>query len=69
MPAPLAIAHGTEDAILAGAYFSEIPLRNLWRDGVQLLRGAGHAAHWEEPGAFDALLSEFAQERVRAVPA
>jgi pimeloyl-ACP methyl ester carboxylesterase len=65
MPAPLAIVHGTEDAILNGAYFSEFPLKGLWRGGVQLLRGAGHASHWEEPGAFDALLSEFAQERVR----
>lgn len=68
-PAPFAIAHGANDAIVNGAYFSEIALSGLWRDGVQFLPDVGHSIHWEAARAFNALLSEFASERARATVA
>lgn len=63
---PLALVHAANDAILDGRYLSELHLQGLWRGGVQVLPDAGHAAHWEDPETFNAMLSEFAEERARA---
>ena len=62
LEAPLAILHGEQERIANGAYLQELSVPRLWRGSVQILRDAGHAAQWEAPAAFDALLSAFARD-------
>jgi pimeloyl-ACP methyl ester carboxylesterase len=62
---PLAIFHGAHERIVNGAYFEGLSLPTLWRGAVHPIAGAGHAAHWEAPAAFDALLEAFARECAR----
>lgn len=58
---PLAIVQGAHEQIVNPAYLdglaSTIP--TLWRGQVQLVEGAGHAAQWENPAQFGALLDAF----------
>lgn len=56
---PLAVVIGEHDSLIDRAYFDRVPMPALWRGGVQVMRGAGHAPHWEKPAAFDALLNAF----------
>ncbi len=37
----------------------QLTIPTLWRGAVQLIPGAGHAPHQEEPAAFTALLDQF----------
>jgi pimeloyl-ACP methyl ester carboxylesterase len=56
---PLAIVHGAEDQLVNGAYFDGLSAPTLWRAGVQMIRDAGHALHWEQPAIFNNLLEAF----------
>jgi pimeloyl-ACP methyl ester carboxylesterase len=56
---PLAILHGAGEQLVNLAYLQELRIPGLWRGRVQLIPGAGHAAHQEATGAFTELLSEF----------
>ncbi|HEY1015567.1 MAG TPA: alpha/beta hydrolase [Herpetosiphonaceae bacterium] len=56
---PLAVLHGAEEQLVNGAYFDELAMPSLWRGAVQLIPGAGHAPHWEQPAAFNELLGAF----------
>jgi pimeloyl-ACP methyl ester carboxylesterase len=49
-PAPLA---GSSD------YLQQLSIPGPWRSRVQLIPGAGHAAHQEAPATFTELLDEF----------
>ncbi len=40
-------------------YLEQLSIPTLWRGGVQLIAGAGHAAHQEAPGRFTELLDQF----------
>lgn len=62
LPLPLAVIHGAEEQLVNGAYFATLAMPNLWRGAVQVINGAGHAPHWEQPEAFNALLSAFVAE-------
>ena len=59
LPLPLAIFHGAEELLVNGAYFDTLTMPSLWRGAVQVIPGAGHAPHWEQPEAFNALLAAF----------
>ena len=56
---PLAILHGEGEQLVSASYISELTLPTLWREQIQMIRIAGHAPHWEQPGTFNALLEEF----------
>ena len=59
---PLAIVHGGKDALINGAYFSDLKIPALWRGAVQVIPESGHAPHWETPDKFDDLIDTFASE-------
>ncbi len=59
LPIPLAVVHGAEEQLVNGNYFNTLTMPSLWRGGVQVIPGAGHAPHWEQPEAFNALLGAF----------
>jgi len=56
---PLAILHGQDEQLVSLAYLQHLSIPTLWRGKVQVIPGAGHAAHVEQPEAFAGLLTEF----------
>ena len=56
---PLAILHGEGEQLVNLHYLQQLTLPRLWRGGVQLIPGAGHAPHQETPAAFAELLDQF----------
>ena len=56
---PLAILHGQEEQLVNLGYLQQLAIPGLWRGGVQLIAGAGHAPHQETPGKLTALLTQF----------
>ena len=56
---PLAVLHGEADRVINGDYIASLEMPSLWRGAVQRLPDAGHMPHWEDAGAFDALLRDF----------
>ncbi len=56
---PLAIFHGAHEQLVNIAVFGDIPMPTLWRSSVQIIKGAGHAPHWEQGNAFNTLLADF----------
>ena len=56
---PLAILHGQCEQLVSLSYLQRLPIPKLWRDGVQLIAGAGHAPPLETPGEFASLLEQF----------
>jgi pimeloyl-ACP methyl ester carboxylesterase len=59
LPRPLAILHGQEEQLVSLDYLQRLAIPGLWRGGVQLIAGAGHAPHQETPGKFTELLTQF----------
>ncbi|MCA9936059.1 MAG: alpha/beta hydrolase [Ardenticatenaceae bacterium] len=59
---PLAILHGAEEQLVSEPYISSLTMPTLWRGRVQIIPGAGHAPHWEQPQAFNNLLTNFLAE-------
>jgi pimeloyl-ACP methyl ester carboxylesterase len=64
MSAPLAIAHGAEEQIVNLDYLRRLSIPSLWRGDIQIIPGAGHAPHWEQPERFNTLLTEFVADAV-----
>ena len=62
MTRPLAVLHGAEEQLINGSYFASLTMPTLWRGAVQVIPGAGHSPHWEQPAAFNALLAAFVQD-------
>ena len=56
---PLAILHGSGEQLVNLDYLRTLTIPALWRGEVQLIPGAGHAAHQEAPERFTALLTDF----------
>ena len=56
---PLAVLHGEQEQLVSADYIRELAMPSLWRGEIQVISGAGHAPHWEQPPAFDALLDDF----------
>lgn len=59
---PLAVLHGADEQLVNGAYFDTLTMPTLWRGRVQVIAGAGHLPHWEQPEKFNALLEAFLDE-------
>jgi hypothetical protein len=45
MHKPLAILQGAEERLVNPAYIERLTIPSLWRGPVQVVAGAGHAAH------------------------
>ena len=56
---PLAILHGKEEQLVSEPYINALTMPTLWRNELQIVDGAGHATHWEQPKAFNGLLADF----------
>lgn len=56
---PLAVLHGSQDAFVSVDYLRGVAMPSLWRGAVQSVEGAGHAAQWDVPERFNALLESF----------
>lgn len=57
---PLAIFHGAEERLVNLEFIRSLSIPGLWRGQVQVIEGAGHAPHVEQPEIFNRLLGEFA---------
>ena len=63
MSIPLAIVHGEHEQLVNGDYFNRLKMPTLWRGSVQIVKDAGHATNWEQPGEFNILLEAFINNR------
>lgn len=61
MDAPLAIVAGGEDHGINYKYVSELAYKNLWRNQIQVIPGAGHAAPLTHSVEFNRILGAFAR--------
>jgi pimeloyl-ACP methyl ester carboxylesterase len=59
LPQPLAILQGEFEQLVSLDYLRTLAFPTLWRGAVQVIAGAGHAAHQETPERFESLLTEF----------
>jgi pimeloyl-ACP methyl ester carboxylesterase len=56
---PLAILHGEGEQLINLDYLRTLSIPALWRGEIQLIPGAGHAPHLENPDQFISLLDQF----------
>jgi len=56
---PLAILQGEGEQLVNLTYLQQLSIPSLWRGRVQLIPGAGHAAHQEATATFTYLLGQF----------
>jgi pimeloyl-ACP methyl ester carboxylesterase len=59
MTQPLAILHGEKELLINGDFFTDLEMPTLWRSTVQVIPDAGHTPQWENPDAFNQLITEF----------
>ncbi len=59
---PLAIFHGKEDQMVNIEYLKNLGIPTLWRNDIQVIDGAGHSPHIEQPEQFNRLLEEFIED-------
>lgn len=59
---PLAILHGDGEQLVSLEFLRQTRAPALWRGEVQVIAGAGHAAHQEQPAEFARLLEEFIED-------
>ena len=62
MKVPLAILHGEQEALINPDYLKNLDIPMLWKGEVQMIENAAHAAHWENPEVFNALINDFVKE-------
>ena len=56
---PLCVVHGQHEPFVRLSYLRSLNYRRLWKNRIFVIPGAGHAPHWQRPGLFNAVLSEF----------
>jgi len=56
---PVAVVNGNDEPLVNNGYLQTLNFSSLWRQQIQLINNAGHAPFWDEPTAFDQLLSVF----------
>lgn len=59
---PICIIHGEQDVFASLDFIKNVKWGNLWRGGVQVMKGVGHAPFIEVPDKFNTVLSDFAQD-------
>jgi pimeloyl-ACP methyl ester carboxylesterase len=59
IPCPAALVLGELEQIVNIQYVQSLGLSNLWRGSVQFVPGAGHNPQYDNPEAFNAVLSDF----------
>jgi pimeloyl-ACP methyl ester carboxylesterase len=57
--APLCVVHGEKEPFVRFDYLCSLRYRALWGDRIQVIPGAGHAPHWQEPALFNQILLHF----------
>jgi pimeloyl-ACP methyl ester carboxylesterase len=62
MKQPLAILHGEHEQLVSQDYIKKLKMPTLWRGAIQIVAGAGHSPHWEQPEKFNALLEAFLRD-------
>lgn len=61
-PVPVAIVNGVADPFLRLSYLDGLRHQSLWHGTPLLLADAGHAPFWDQPEAYNHLLTEFAAD-------
>jgi pimeloyl-ACP methyl ester carboxylesterase len=56
---PLCVVHGEREPFVRLDYLRSLKYRALWKNRIFVISGAGHAPHWENPAAFNRILSGF----------
>jgi len=56
---PLCVAHGEDEPFVRLDYLRSLHYRRLWNDRIYVIAQAGHAPHWQQPLAFNEVLSGF----------
>jgi pimeloyl-ACP methyl ester carboxylesterase len=56
---PLMVIHGEHEQIANVEYIAGLDMPTLWGNDVQLISGAGHSPHLEQPERFNQLLESF----------
>ena len=56
---PISVVNGAADPLVNLDYLDSIAYGNLWDGRCHRLPGAGHAAFWQQPAAFNAVLGRF----------
>jgi len=56
---PVCVIHGEQEAFVRLEYLESVQYRELWSGRVQVIRGAGHAPHWQCPRTFNETLLDF----------
>lgn len=59
---PIAIVNGANDHIVRLSYLSKVTCPTLWQNRCHVVPGAAHAPFWEQPGLFNRLLGQFAND-------
>jgi len=59
---PLAVVNGTTDRVINLDYIDSVAYGNLWEWRCHRLPGVGHAAFWEHPEEFNAVLERFLRD-------
>ena len=59
---PIAVINGHDDPLVRLDYLESVAYGNLWEGRCQRLSGAGHAAFWHLPEAFNGLVQRFLTE-------
>lgn len=62
---PFALVVGENDPFVNQGYLRSLKIPSLWRGEVQVV-AAGHAPHWENAPAFNALLTAFVDDCIAA---
>lgn len=61
---PLAIIHGEKDQLINISYLLKLRVPSLWRKEPQIIAGASHTPHLEQPEKFNMLLIDFIQDAI-----
>lgn len=59
---PIAIFHGTEDALVNGNYLEELYIPMLWEGRIHKIKDSSHSPHLEQPDVFNQLLYDFLKD-------
>lgn len=66
---PIALVMGERDEGTSASFMQSVRGPAIWRGGVQIIAGAGHAPFLDAPTSFNALLLQFLRDLARLHPA